>query len=363
VGSLPRPPDLTAAMLAYDRGGWEDIDGLRQLIRTATVGVVRKQAEIGLDIISDGEFGKTSYTAYIRDRLSGFDGEPIRFSRSVAEQARFPDYISASSGARVRMPSCNRPVALGDPSFVRRDVANFKEALQGVTCTDAFLTAASPGQIARFMPTTFYTSREEYVYALADAMRDEYETIVGSGFILQLDCPDLASGRSHFPELTIEQFRAEVATESIAALNYAVRGLPRDRLRLHICWGNYAGPHVDDVPLRDMVDVLLTANVGGLLFEAANPRHEHEWKLWRDVELPSGWYIVPGLIDSCTNYVEHPDLVAERLERFADTVGHERVLGGADCGFGTGVGSQLVASSVAWAKLQSLVDGAALASR
>ncbi|MFI5268021.1 MAG: hypothetical protein ACHQ7M_11650, partial [Chloroflexota bacterium] len=245
----------------------------------------------------------------------------------------------------------------------RRDIANFQAALRGVDHADAFMTAPSPGQIERFMPTTYYKSDEEYLYALAGAMKDEYQAIVGAGFVLQLDCPDLASGRSNqFAELTLDEFK-QVAKLHIEVLNHAIEGLPEDRLRLHLCWGNYEGPHNRDVALRDIIDLVLQARVGAFLFEAANPRHAHEWKMWREVALPQNKSVIPGVIDSCTNYVEHPELVAERLVNFAGVVGRERVMAGTDCGFGTALGVRKVAPSIAWAKLQAMAEGASLASQ
>jgi len=361
TGSLPRPDDLAGMMLAFDRGELKDVQRLRERVAEATAEVVRKQAETGLDIVSDGEYGKTSYTAYVKERLTGFEGETLRQFRNDRERQEFPDFTRESS-SHVKMPSNNGPVSLKDPEAVRRDVANLKAALAGVQVQDAFMTAAPPGQIARFMPSTYYKDEEEYLYALADAMRDEYETIVGAGFILQLDCPDLASGRSALSHLTIEQFR-DVDRLHVKALNYAVRDLPRDRLRLHICWGNYQGPHNDDVPIQDILDVVLEANVGAFLFEAANPRHAHEWKVFEKIKLPAGKKIVPGVLDSCTNYIEHPELVQERLVRYAELVGRENVLAGVDCGFGTSVGLNRVAPTIAWAKLRSMVEGAQLASQ
>jgi 5-methyltetrahydropteroyltriglutamate--homocysteine methyltransferase len=225
------------------------------------------------------------------------------------------------------------------------------------------MTSPSPGQIERFMPTTYYQTSEAYLLALAEAMRDEYQAIVAAGFVLQLDCPDLASGRANqFGHLTLEEFK-DVASLHVEMLNRAIDGLPRDRMRLHVCWGNYEGPHNHDVELQEIVGVLLKAHVGGLLFEAANPRHEHEWKVWRDVDLPEGTVLIPGVIDSCTNYIEHPELVAERLERFAELVGPERAMAGTDCGFGTSLGIRKVAPSIVWAKLESMVEGARLATK
>lgn len=362
TGSLPRPEDLKAMMLAKDRGERVDEAALQDRIVSATHEVVRRQAEIGVDIVSDGEFSKTSYTAYVKDRLTGFEGEPQQASSVNVERQEFPDY-HRDPGNQVFTPSNNGPVTLRDGSAVRRDIATLKAALEGVSQVDAFMTAPSPGQIARFMPSSYYKSDEDYLRALADAMRDEYQAIVDAGFILQLDCPDLASGRfNQFAHLSTPQF-LEIAAQHVDMVNYAIRDLPRERMRLHICWGNYNGPHNHDLELSEIADILLRANVGAFLFEAANPRHEHEWKVWKDHPLPNGVSIVPGVIDSCTNYVEHPELVAERLTRFANIVGKERVLAGTDCGFGTSLGPRPVAPSVAWTKLQAMTEGARIASK
>jgi 5-methyltetrahydropteroyltriglutamate--homocysteine methyltransferase len=362
TGSLPRPKDLFDIMVARDRGQPVDEAALTQRIASATAEVVKRQVEAGIDVVSDGEYSKTSYTAYVKDRLTGFDGEPLQTSRATLDQIEFPDF-SRELGNQVHTPSCNGPVSLKDSSAVRRDIANLQAALKGANHADAFMTSPSPGQIARFMPSTYYKSDEEYLYALADAMKDEYQAIVGAGFILQLDCPDLASGRSNqFADLSLEQFK-EVVALHVKVLNAAIDGLPQDRLRLHLCWGNYEGPHNRDVALRDIIDLVLEAHVGAVLFEAANPRHAHEWKMWRDVPLPPGKSVVPGVIDSCTNYVEHPELVAERLVNFAGVVGRERVMAGSDCGFGTALGVRKVAPSIAWAKLQAMAEGARLASK
>jgi len=263
----------------------------------------------------------------------------------------------------VRYPTNNGPVQLRDPSAVRRDIANLRTALEGVRRADAFMTAASPGVVDTFMPTTYYASDEEYLQALANAMRDEYRAIVEAGFILQVDCPDLAMSRTlRFGHLSLDEF-LDVARMQVRLLNQSLEGLPRERLRLHLCWGNFAGPHTRDVPLSAILEIALGAQVGALSFEAANPRHAHEWKVFGSVDLPPGLILVPGVIDSCTTYVEHPELVAERLGHFVDIVGEQRVIASTDCGFGTSVGPRDVPASIAWAKLQSMVEGARLASR
>jgi 5-methyltetrahydropteroyltriglutamate--homocysteine methyltransferase len=349
-------------MIEYSNGIEKDPPGLWDQVASATRDVVRRQAELGLDIISDGEFGKASYSGYVKERLSGFEGEPRRTFGGLREQAEFPDWVR-STMPRVTFPSNNGPVSVRDNTGVRRDVANLKAALAGTNVAGAFMTAASPGVIDTFMPSSYYPNDEAYLRALGGAMREEFQAVVAAGFVLQIDCPDLAMSRhTRFVDLSDDEFKA-VARMHVAVLNDALEGLPRERMRLHMCWGNYEGPHNHDVPLADMIDIVLEANVGAVSIEAANPRHAHEWALFRSKPLPEGMTLIPGVIDSCTNYIEHPDLVAERIVRFAEVVGRENVIAGTDCGFGTSVGPRHVAPSIAWAKLQSLVEGARIASR
>ena len=362
TGSLPRPPDLAERMLEYSNGTEKDPPGLWEQVASATRDVVKRQVDLGLDIVSDGEFGKASYAGYVKERLTGFDGEPRRTFGGMREQAEFPDWVRSST-PRVTFPSNNGPVSLRDRSAVRRDIANLSAALQGLKPAGVFMTAASPGVVDTFMPSTYYASEQDFLRALGTAMRDEYQAIVEAGFILQIDCPDLAMSRhTRFVDRSDAEFR-DVARMHVAVLSEALAGLPRERVRLHMCWGNYEGPHNHDIPLAEILDIALQAPVGGISIEAANPRHAHEWQLFRDVELPEGVQLIPGVIDSCTNYIEHPELVAERIVRFAEVVGRERVIAGTDCGFGTSVGPRHVAPSIAWAKLQSLVEGARIASR
>jgi 5-methyltetrahydropteroyltriglutamate--homocysteine methyltransferase len=358
TGSLPRPPDLSELMLRHDAGQVADRAMLAERIASATAEVVKRQADIGIDILNDGEYGKVSYSGYVKERLSGFDGEPRR--RSLVDP-EFPDW-ERTTRPQVKYPTNNGPVTLRDPGGVRRDIANLQAALNGISRADVFMSAASPGVIDTFMPTTYYPNDEEYLRAVANSMRDEYRAIVDAGFILQLDCPDLAMSRvMRFGDLSDEQFR-QVARMHVQVLNDALEGLPRERLRLHLCWGNFAGPHIHDIPLAEILDIALQARVGGLSFEASNPRHAHEWKVFRHAALPDDLVLIPGVIDSCTNYVEHPDLVAERLEHFAVIVGAERVIASTDCGFGTSVGPRDVPPSIAWAKLEAMVAGARIAS-
>ena len=363
TGSLPRPDDLVAMIVEHDEGGAPS--GLATRVTEAVDEIVRRQADTGLDLLSDGEQSKVGYSTYVKDRLTGFEGEPVPLG-SLAELADFPGYAprigALLAGVQLRTPACVGPVALRDAEAVRADIANLLAAGEaaGVESERLFMTAASPGVIALFFEDRYYGDREAYLEALAQAMRPEYQAIVEAGLTLQLDCPDLAASRhSVFASLGLEDFRREIA-RNVEALDYALRDLPSERLRLHVCWGNYEGPHTHDVALADILDIVLRARPAGLSIEASNPRHGHEWAVFRDLSLPDGKYLIPGVVDSTTNFVEHPVLVAQRLEQWVSLVGPERVVGGTDCGFGTFVGLAQVEPSVAWAKLRALVEGAAL---
>jgi 5-methyltetrahydropteroyltriglutamate--homocysteine methyltransferase len=360
TGSLPRPPELVDLILRRDAGDIGDPEHFYGEIARSTHQLVRQQVAIGIDIPSDGECGKPSYATYVKERLSGFGGPEWKLPAEYIDE--FPDW-ERHDYPPIRFPTCIGKVSLVDPTAVRRDISAFKAALTDVQVADAFMSAASPGVIETFMPATdYYANDRAYLTDLAVAMRDEYQAIVEAGLVLQVDCPDLAMSRNlRFSTLTDTQFRA-IAQMHVEVLNTALEGLPKNRTRLHLCWGNFEGPHNHDIPLSEILDIALGAHVGGLSFEAANPRHAHEWRVFEKKELPADLVLIPGVIDSCTNYVEHPELVAERLTRFAQIVGPERVIGGTDCGFGTAAGRLIVAPSIVWAKLRSLVDGARLAS-
>jgi 5-methyltetrahydropteroyltriglutamate--homocysteine methyltransferase len=364
TGSLPRPQDLAQLMLERERGRPVDLVLLEERIRAATAEVVGRQLDTGIDVVNDGEASKPDYSNYVKDRLTGFDAEGSGLERRRQDEIDFPGFVPRGTETSVKFLRCTGPVGLKDGAAVRRDIARLQAALAGRRPEEVFMTAVSPGQIARFMANAYYASEEAYVYALAEAMRDEYRAIVEAGFVLQVDCPDLASGRTYgaYAQLSLEEWRT-VASMHVAALNHALSGLPADRVRLHLCWGNYEGPHHHDVPLRDIIDIALGAHVGGISLEAANPRHAHEWKVFREVRLTDDKVLIPGVIESCTNYIEHPELVAERLVRWAGVVGRERVLAGTDCGFSTFVGASPVHPGIAWAKLASMVEGARLASQ
>jgi 5-methyltetrahydropteroyltriglutamate--homocysteine methyltransferase len=365
TGSLPRPADLVRVMFAKEEGVPVDPAALGQRIAGAVADIVAKQAEAGIDIVNDGEMSKPSYATYIKDRLDGFGGEshPLTYQDLVD----FPELARRVFGdpgrSRRKTPGCNGPISVRDPGAAETDAKNLEAALAEAASEEAFLSAASPGLVSLFFHDSHYGSHEAYLAAIAEAMREEYETIVAAGFILQLDCPDLAMGRHiQNAHLTMPEFRKAAALH-IEALNHALRNIPPDRARVHLCWGNYEGPHHCDVPLADIVDVIFTAKPAGLSFEAANPRHAHEWKLFETVKLPDGKVLIPGVIESKTNFIEHPELIAQRIGRYAALVGRENVIAGSDCGYGTWVGQAAVDPQVVWAKLASLAEGARLASR
>jgi 5-methyltetrahydropteroyltriglutamate--homocysteine methyltransferase len=363
TGSLPRPQELEAAIVDRDEG--REAPGFDETVEAAVDEAVRRQAATGLDVLNDGEQGKPGYSTYVQDRLTGFEGESLGFGE-LPELRDFPDYGPHMAGLmqtiHIRTPACVGPVRLKDPEAARRDVDRLLRAAEasGVPRERLFLSAASPGVIAFFFADQHYGDHETYVGALAEAMRPEYEAIVSAGITLQLDCPDLAMARHLlFGGEELEEFR-RAARLNVEALNTALAGLPPERLRMHVCWGNYEGPHHRDVALGDVIDIVLGAKPSGLSVEASNPRHGHEWRVFEHVKLPDGKYLIPGVVDSTSNFVEHPALVAQRLERYVSLLGAGRVMAGTDCGFGTFVGLAQVAPSVAWAKLASLVEGAAL---
>jgi len=361
TGSLPRPDDLAQLMFAREDG--KDAPGLAERIPSAVAEIVRRQVDTGLDVVNDGEMSKPSYATYVKDRLTGFGGESPTPRDIYAED--FPEWAGKRaadpSRARRKMPACIGPVAVQDADAVQRDIATLKDAVKGVSPTEVFMTAVSPGTIATFLFNQHYPSEEAYIYALADAMKSEYKAIIEAGFLLQLDCPDLTSLGRDRAGLELDQLRRRTAMH-VEALNYALEGLPPEQLRMHLCWGNWAGPHTHDVPLKDIIDLVLQARPTAVSFEGANPRHEHEWAVFKDVKLPEGKFLIPGVIDSCTNYVEHPELVAQRIYRYADVVGRENVVAGSDCGYGTFIVSTTVDPRIAWSKLEALVEGARLAS-
>ncbi len=365
VGSLPRPADLIRTMFAKQEGVPVDQAALDERTRTAVAEVVRKQADAGVDVVSDGEMGKPSYVTYITDRLAGFGGtsQPLTY----ADLVDFPvlrDKVFGDPGrSRRRTPACDGPISVRDPGGARTDIDHLREALDGVDVHAAFMNAASPGVIALYFRDDHYGSREAYVHAIAEAMRPEYEAIVDAGFLLQIDCPDLGMGRHiQFADKTVEEFRREAAL-NVEALNAATASIAPERMRMHVCWGNYEGPHHRDVPFADVVDLVFGARPAMVAFEAANPRHAHEWRIFEEMKLPDGKVLIPGVIESKSNFIEHPELIAQRIRRYADLVGDENVMAGSDCGYGTWVGQAAVDPDVVWAKLRALREGADIASR
>jgi 5-methyltetrahydropteroyltriglutamate--homocysteine methyltransferase len=364
TGSLPRPAWLLER-LRKRTGARDAVDFSREVSR-AIAESVEKQLEAGIDVVSDGEQGKPDYSTYIKDRLTGFGGEPVRLG-PTRDQLDFPDYAQALpglAGGRPSGPACIGPIAWKNFGAVERDIAALKAALaRNARAAEGFVSAVSPCQAARFMPNRYYGSDEEYLQVLSDALRKEYEAIVAAGFVLQLDCPDLASSwNNQYRHLSLPQFRKAIERH-VEVLNEAVKDIPAERMRLHLCWGNYEGPHNHDIPLREIIDCVFRARPAGISFEAANPRHAHEWKIFRDVKLPEGKVLIPGVIDSTTNFVEHPELVAERICRFAEVAGRENIIAGTDCGFATSAEGSPVFPTIAWAKLRSLAEGARLASQ
>ena len=365
TGSLPRPPDLIRTMFAREEGVPVDTAALAARIRLAVAEVVRKQVDAGLAVVNDGEVSKPSYATYIKDRLTGFGGtsQALRY-RDLVDFPEMAKRVFGDPGrARRKTPACTGPIAVRDPAAAQADVDNLKAAVAAAPAEDVFVSAASPGVISLFFRDDHYRDHEKYLFAIADAMRHEYETVARAGFTLQLDCPDLAMGRHiQFADLDLAAFR-RMAALHLSALDHAVARIPPEQLRMHLCWGNYEGPHHHDVPLADLLDLVFAARPQAVSFEAANPRHAHEWKVFEQVKVPAGKIVIPGVLDSTTNFIEHPDLVAERITRFARLVGRENLIAGTDCGFGTWVGQAAVDPDIAWAKLQSLSEGARRASR
>jgi len=364
VGSLPRPKEVSDLLFAQDRGDSYDPADFDATIRRGVADAIRRQSEAGIDIVSDGEMGKISYATYIRHRLTGFEGDSARPTPQDLDE--YPEYrdrlVAGGASAKYRRPVCKGPIKVKDLTPLQHDISRMQAALSKGQAVEGFMNAVSPGTIAVFQPNEYYPSHETYMAALADAMRSEYEMIVGAGLLLQVDCPDLAMGRhSRFRNMTDEEF-LKAAEIQVEALNHALANVPADRVRMHVCWGNYEGSHVHDMPLDRILPIALRAKPMALLLEGANPRHEHEWEIWEKVKLPDDKVLIPGVIASCSNYVEHPTLVSQRILRYANLLGRERVIAGTDCGFGTFAGFGPVYPPFCWMKLRSLAEGARLAS-
>jgi 5-methyltetrahydropteroyltriglutamate--homocysteine methyltransferase len=369
AGSLPRPADLLALVQARAEGRAGDPAAYDARVRAAVAAVVRRQAEAGLDVVTDGEMSKPSFITYVTERLSGFEpstepgGLPWAGSKEVLA---FPEFyepsLRQSPNAAARRFACTGPVTYRGHAQVQADIDNLRRALAAVQVEEAFLPAIAPSNVEGRQPNRYYKTDEEYLFAIAEAMREEYRAIVDAGLLLQIDDPRLVTYYIMDPRSTVAECRrwAEVRVE---ALNHALRDIPRERVRFHTCYSINMGPRVHDMELKDVVDLILRVRAGAYSFEAANPRHEHEWRVWEQVALPEGAVLVPGVITQSTVLVEHPELVAERIARFASVVGRERVIAGADCGFASFAGSTEIHPSIVWAKLRALADGARLASR
>ena len=365
TGSLPRPPDLIRMMYAKEEGVPVDPAALSQRVADAVAEVVRKQAASGVDIVNDGEMSKPSYATYIKDRLSGFGGEGNTFV--YQDLAEFPNLAKRVFGdpgrSRRKTPACNAPITVRDAQAPLVDIEHLQAAAKAVKTEETFLTGASPGVVSLFFRNEYYPTEEAYVFAIADAMRSEYEAIGKAGVVLQIDCPDLGMGRHiQYANLSLPEWRKK-AHMHVEALNHAVEHVPAEQLRMHLCWGNYEGPHHCDVPLADVIDIVFKAKPMAIALEAANPRHAHEWKLFETVKLPDGKMLIPGVIESKSNFIEHPELIAQRIARYAKLVGRENVMAGSDCGFGTWVGQAAVDPDVVWAKMAAMAEGARIASR
>ena len=365
TGSLPRPDDLIRTMFAREEGVPVDPSALAARIRSAVADVVGKQVQAGIDVVSDGELSKPSYATYVKDRLTGFGGasHPLQYQDLVDFPGMARRVFGDPGRARRKTPACDGAIGVRDARAAQADVDNLGAALKGAKASEGFMSAASPGVVSLFFKNEHYPSHEAYLFAIAEAMRHEYETVAKGGFVLQIDCPDLAMGRHiQYAALSVEEFR-KAARLHIEALNVALANVPAEQARVHLCWGNYEGPHHYDVPLADILDIVFRAKPAGISFEASNPRHAHEWRVFERQKLPAGKVIIPGVIDSTTNFIEHPELIAERVTKYATLVGREHVLAGSDCGFGTWVGQAAVDPDIVWAKLAAMAEGARLASR
>lgn len=364
TGSLPRPDDLIQMMWAKGDGIPVDEQALAERVASAVKEIVDKQIAAGVSVINDGEMSKSSYAIYVKDRLNGFGGESIQnyHFEDLVDYPKSTDLVAANPGRRKRTaPACNAPISVKDEDAAALDIVNLKNAVANTDVTGTFSSAASPGVVSLFFGNEYYATDEEYVFAIAEVMRHEYEAIAAAGMTLQLDCPDLAMGcHTAYANLEPEDLRKRLEM-NIEALNHGVRNIPAEQLRMHLCWGNYPGPHHKDVAMADIIDVVWSAKPRTVLFEAANPRHAHEWTLFEDIKVPDDKIICPGVIECQSNYIEHPELVAQRIERYANLVGRERVMAGVDCGFSIHVGMQGIDPDVAWAKLAVLAQGAEIA--
>ena len=366
TGSLPRSPGIQELLREREERSSFDGDLFDAGVRDAVVEVVAKQRNAGIDVVNDGEQGRAQYATYVKERLSGFEGERLVRARPRLDDADFPEFAATQthfSSRNMPQPACTGPIAWKDWPAVERDIETLQRVAADAPVEEVFMTAASPGVIANFLPNEYYPTEEAYLYALAEVMKDEYNAIAASGLLLQIDCPDLAMTRvSQFSHLSVEEFK-KIVELHVEVINYALKDIDPERMRLHLCWGNTEGPHHHDIPLSEIVDLVLKARPLGLSFEGANPRHAHEWKLWEDIDLPEGKLLIPGVLDTTTNFIEHPELIAQRILNYANAVGRENVMASSDCGFGTSAWGRKVEANIAWAKLASMAEGARLASQ
>ena len=370
AGALPRSPELREMIFARAEGKPYDKDALASKLRDEVAGVVRKQIACGVDSVNDGELGKTNFTNYVRERIAGIEMrdyrpgvDPAPLDITARDLRQFPLYFGAGKGTltgaamRKRLSCCVAPLNYVGHEALRQELEGFRAALQGVK-VEAFLPANTPGTVEHWLRNEHYRTEEEFVYAIAEALRDEYKAIVGAGFLLQIDDPDLPDGWQMYPDMSVREYR-KYATLRVDAINHALRGIPREKVRLHVCWGSFHGPHRNDIPLADIIDIIFRVRASSYSIEASNPVHEHEWRVFEQVKPPEGAVLIPGVVGHCCDFIEHPELVAQRLLRYAKLLGRENVMGGTDCGLGPRVGSP----EIAWAKLEALAQGARLASR
>jgi len=363
AGTTPRPADLREMVVAKASGEAVDEAKLNERLRAAIAEGVQKQVELGIDSINDGELSKSSFTNYARERLTGHDERDAPPGNVLAriygrDAAEFPEFFDGRGNLGGKEVICTGPLSYIGQDAVALDIANFKAALVGVDGPEPYLPAVAPGTIEHWMKNDHYATDEEYLFAIADAMHEEYQAIVDAGFLLQIDDPDLADGWQIQSQMSVPQYR-KFAQLRIDALNHALKGIPESSVRFHMCWGSYKGPHVYDLPLADIVDIILSVNAEAYSIEASNPRHDHEWTVWKDAKLPDGKLLIPGVVGHANDFIEHPELVAQRLVRYAEAVGRENVMAGTDCGIGSRVGH----ATVCWAKFESLVEGAKLATK